>query len=111
MPWRILLNSRSKRCGTRDPRLVALVAVTLVATLFAFGAKEADRAFVVIAWVPVLVFAGLDAYFLWRERLFRLLYAKVATKADDAPADFSMDTSEFRQTETWRRNRRSRHRK
>jgi hypothetical protein len=77
--------------------------VTLVAALFAFGAKEADRAFVVIAWVPVLVFAGLDAYFLWRERLFRHLYANVAAKPDDAPADFSMDTSGFRGTETWRR--------
>lgn len=77
--------------------------VTLVAALFAFGAKEADRAFVVIAWVPVLVFSGLDGYYLWRERLYRLLHAKVATRADDAPADFSMDTSEFRTAETWRR--------
>src|SRR5262249_38273127 len=76
--------------------------VTLVAALFAFGAKEADRAFVVIAWVPVLVFAGLDGYYLWRERLYRLLHTKVAARGDDAPADFSMDTSEFRTTETWR---------
>jgi hypothetical protein len=77
--------------------------VTLVAALFAFGAKEADRAFVVIAWVPVLIFAGLDAYFLWRERLFRHLHTKVAARPDDAASDFSMDTSEFRTAETWRR--------
>lgn len=76
--------------------------VTLVAALFAFGAKEADRAFVIIAWVPVLVFAGLDAYFLWRERLYRRLHDKVAAKADDAPADFSMDAAEFKVAETWR---------
>jgi hypothetical protein len=76
--------------------------VTLVAALFAFGAKEADRAFVIIAWVPVLVFAGLDAYFLWRERLYRRLHDKVAARADDVPADFSMDTAEFKATETWR---------
>jgi hypothetical protein len=75
--------------------------VTLVAALFAFGAKEADRAFVVIAWVPVLVFAGLDAYFLWRERLFRRLHEKTAAKPDDDPVDFSMDTSEFKAAETW----------
>jgi hypothetical protein len=77
--------------------------VTLVAALFAFAAKEADRAFIVIAWVPVLVFAGLDAYFLWRERLFRRLHEKVAAKPDDAAIDFAMDTSEFRAVETWRR--------
>ena len=77
--------------------------VTLVAALFAFGAKEADRAFVVIAWVPVLVFAGLDAYYLCRERLYRRLHAKVAAMPDDAPTDFSMDTPEFRAADTWRR--------
>lgn len=60
--------------------------VTLVAALFTFGAKEADRAFVVIAWVPVLVFAGLDAYYLGRERLYRRLHAKVAARPDDAPS-------------------------
>lgn len=76
--------------------------VTLVAALFAFGAKKADRAFVVIAWVPVLVFAGLDAYFLWRERLYRRLHDKVAAKSEDVPADFSMETTEFRAIETWR---------
>src|SRR5262249_44821398 len=59
-------------------------------------------AFVVIAWVPVLVFAGLDAYFLWRERLYRRLHDKVAAKSDDAPADFSMDTTDFRAAGTWR---------
>lgn len=75
--------------------------VTLVAALFAFGAKEADRAFIVIAWVPVLVFAGLDAYFLRRERLYRRLHDKVAAKADTDPIDFSMNTSEFQLTETW----------
>src|SRR5262249_6407591 len=76
--------------------------VTLVAALFAFGAKEADRAFVVIAWLPVLVFAGLDAYYLWRERLYRLLQATVANRPDDAASNFSLDTSGFLSTATWR---------
>ncbi len=75
--------------------------VTLVAALFAFGAKEADRAFIVIAWVPVLVFAGLDAYFLRRERLYRRLHDKVAAKTEADPIDFSMNTTEFQPTETW----------
>lgn len=78
--------------------------VTLVAALFAFGAKEADRTFVVIAWLPVAVFAGLDAYYLWHERMFRLLHAKVAEKPEAEPVDFRMDVSEFRSVETWRRS-------
>src|SRR5262249_51602155 len=77
--------------------------VTLVAALFAFGAKEADRAFIVIAWVPVLVFAGLDAYFLWRGRLFLRVPGPVGARPDDPPAECSMHTSEFRAAETWRR--------
>lgn len=76
--------------------------VTLMAALFAFGAKEADRTFIVIAWVPVLVFAGLDAYFLMRERLFRRLHDKVAARPEDAPVDFAMDPTEFERVETWR---------
>lgn len=75
--------------------------VTLVAALFAFGAKEADRTFVIIAWVPVLVFAGLDAYFLRRERLYRRLHDKVAARPDADPTDFSMATAEFQAGETW----------
>ena len=73
--------------------------VTLVAALFAFGAKEADRIFVVIAWLPLAVFAGLDAYYLWHERMFRRLHAKVA--AENA-INYSMDISEFKAIDTWR---------
>lgn len=76
--------------------------VTLVAALFAFGAKEADRTFVVIAWIPLLVFAGLDAYYLWHERMFRLLHKKVASTAEDA-IDYSMDITDFRSIESWRK--------
>ena len=75
--------------------------VTLVAALFAFGAKEADRTFVVIAWMPVAVFAGLDAYYLWHERMFRRLHTKVAGTADDA-INYGMDISDFKTVETWR---------
>lgn len=75
--------------------------VTLVAALFAFGAKEADRTFVLIAWLPLAVFAGLDAYYLWHERMFRRLHTKVAATADDA-INYAMDISEFKANETWR---------
>lgn len=76
--------------------------VTLVAALFAFGAKEADRAFVVIAWIPVVVFAGLDSYYLRQERLFRALHKKVAARPDADGTDYCMDVSEFKDAEKWR---------
>jgi hypothetical protein len=75
--------------------------VTLVAALFAFGAREADRAFIVVAWIPVLVFAGLDAYYLWRERLFRKLYADVAARPATTAVDFAMDVEPHKTQETW----------
>jgi hypothetical protein len=77
--------------------------VTLVAALFAFGAKEADRVFVVIAWVPVLVFAALDSFYLWQEKLFRALYDDVAQRpADGDPWNFTMDPRPFKATKRWR---------
>lgn len=76
--------------------------VTLVAALFAFGAKEADRAFIGIAWIPVIVFAGLDSYYLRQERLFRALHKKVAARPDADCTDYNMDVSEFKDAETWR---------
>ena len=75
--------------------------VALVAALFAFGAKDADRVFVIIAWIPLIVFAGLDAYYLWQERLFRSLYEVVAAKGPDV-VDYSMDVAPFKQENKWR---------
>lgn len=45
--------------------------------------------------VPVLVFWGLDGYFLWQERLYRALYDRVRT-LNKEDIDFSMNTSEFK---------------
>lgn len=74
---------------------------TLVAALFAFGAKDADKVFVLIAWVPLLVFAGLDAYYLMMEQRFRDLYNSVAAAPDDTPTNFSMDVTAYQQNRTW----------
>jgi len=64
-------------------------AVTLVAALFALAAQGTNPKFVYIAFVPVLAFWLLDAYFLRQERLFRALY-DAATRS--ASTDYSMDT-------------------
>ena len=75
--------------------------VTLVAALFAFAAKDADRGFLIIAWVPLVVFGLLDTYYLWQERLFRELYRIVAAKPDADAVDFSMDIEPIKAIKRW----------
>jgi hypothetical protein len=70
-------------------------SVTLVAALFAFAAKDGNKNYVLVAYLPVLIFWNIDAYFLSRERMFRGLYDSVREKKEDE-TDFSMDTQPFR---------------
>lgn len=77
-------------------------SVVLVAALFAVLARGGRIEFAPIALVPVLVFWGLDGYFLWQERLFRALYDQVRY-VKEADIDFSMDVSPLRigRRRTW----------
>ena len=70
-------------------------SITLVAALFALSAKDADRRFVVLAYFPVIVFWGLDGYFLHQEKLFRKLYEEVASE-NIASDIFTMNTAGVR---------------
>lgn len=66
--------------------------VTLVAGLFALAAKDADRRYIILAYIPVLVFWILDGFYVWQERLYRALYDEVRLKkAEDI--NFAMDTT------------------
>lgn len=67
-------------------------AVTLVAGIFALSSKDADEMYFLITYVPVLVFWGLDAYYLRQERLYCALYNKIRTK-EESQIDFNMDTT------------------
>lgn len=44
--------------------------ITLIAALFALSAKDANKAYVLIAYFPALLFWVLDGYFLSQERRF-----------------------------------------
>lgn len=66
-------------------------SVVLVASLFALSAADSALAFVYLAYIPAIVFWGLDGYFLWQERLYRHLYDVVRSKVPD-DIDFSMAT-------------------
>lgn len=67
-------------------------AVTLVAGIFALASKDTDKMYFLIAYVPIIIFWLLDAYYLLQERLYRALYNKVRVmKSEDV--DFDMNTS------------------
>ncbi len=70
-------------------------AVVLVAAILVLLAREnrLDAAFIALA--PIVVFWGLDGYFLWQERLYRALYNHVRA-LDCAKVDFSMGVRRFR---------------
>ena len=70
-------------------------SVVLISALFVLLAKEGRIEFAFIGLVPVFFFWGLDGYFLWQERLFRVLYDHVRVLEESA-IDFSMDVSAFR---------------
>ena len=76
-------------------------AVTLVAGIFALASKDADKIYFMVAYVPIIAFWGLDAYYLRQERLYRKLYDKVRMM-DESEIDFSMNAalSEFMTTKT-----------
>lgn len=64
--------------------------ITLTSALLALSAKDA-RFMVFVAYLPVLMFWWLDAFFLRQERLFRELYDLVRIN-DQEESDFSMRT-------------------
>ena len=70
-------------------------AVVLVAALLALLVREGRLDFAAVTVAPILVFWGLDGYFVWQERLFRALYDHVRV-LKDTDIDFSMDVSTFR---------------
>ena len=67
-------------------------SVVLISALFALSAPASQVAFVYLAYIPAIIFWGLDGFFLWQEQLFRKLYDRVRVLPDEE-IDFSMDTS------------------
>lgn len=67
-------------------------AVTLVAGIFALAGKDTDKMYFLVAYLPIIVFWGLDSYYLLQERLYRALYDKVRL-LPETEVDFSMKAS------------------
>ena len=68
--------------------------MTLVVLIGGLAAKDTERKFIIIAFIPIIVFWLLDTYYLRLERQYRILYKTVTEKRDDE-IDFSMDLSQI----------------
>ncbi len=66
-------------------------AVTLVAIVGAFASQGSDRRFFLVAFIPLIAFWFLDAFYLQMERKYKILYKNTATKNENE-IDFDMDT-------------------
>lgn len=75
-------------------------SVTLVSAIFALAAKESNQNYVLISFIPVVMFWILDGYFLSKERQYRDLYKQACLNPDIT--DFSMDIShQIREENSW----------
>jgi hypothetical protein len=66
-------------------------SLTLSVAIIGFSVSASNGWFGFVGIVPILIFWGLDAYYLRQERLFRKLYKKVL-KHDGDIESLTMDT-------------------
>lgn len=67
-------------------------SVSLVAAIFALANKDADKLYFLVAYIPIIIFWGLDSYYLLQERLYRSLYEKVRLLPENK-INFSLNTA------------------
>lgn len=67
-------------------------AVTLIAGIFVLADKNVNSLYFAIAYIPVIAFWCLDAYYLLQERIYRMLYEQVL-QTDEDEIDFSLKIS------------------
>jgi flagellar biosynthesis/type III secretory pathway M-ring protein FliF/YscJ len=73
-------------------------AMTLVAIVGALGAKDADKRFIILAFIPIIVFWLLDSMYLQTERRYKALYREVTEKKEEE-IDFNLNTRNVEYTE------------
>lgn len=75
-------------------------ALTIVAAIFAILATRFEPWLAAVALVPLLSFWALDGFFLWQERLFRMLYDDVR-KPTSTVEPMSMNIGPYVTDTTW----------
>lgn len=69
--------------------------VTLVAAVLSLASSESDKNYFFIAFIPIFIFWGMDAYFFYQEHLYRKLYEDVTSKEPTIPV-FSLNANSFK---------------
>lgn len=80
--------------------LIKAWSVTLVSGAFVLAAKDSDRKYIMLAYIPTIFFWFLDAYFLWQERIYRDHYDYVRTH-EISKIDFSMKPEKLSKKSTF----------
>lgn len=77
-------------------------AVGLVTATIAYAIEKGGSGqLIAIAFVPVVSFAAMDAYYLQQERLFRTLYDAIRVPDDGQPVSpYAMGTKRFQHFES-----------
>lgn len=71
-------------------------AVTLASGIFVLSGRDSDKLYFLVAYIPIIFFWFLDAYYLLQERLYRSLYDKVRdTDADKIDFSLKATVQEF----------------
>lgn len=70
-------------------------AMTLVAIVGSLASKDSDKRFIILAFIPIIVFWLLDAYYLQQERRYKSLYREIAEKKEEE-SDFNLNTRKVR---------------
>jgi len=73
--------------------------VSLISVLLALTYKETALISTEICYFATIIFWGLDAYYLSRERMYRALYDKVRIITEDK-IDFSMSVTDHKNSST-----------
>lgn len=69
--------------------------IALVAAIFALSTDRVNATFAYLAVFPLVIFWGLDAFFLHQEKMYRKLYEKVADESIKSDI-FTMDASVYK---------------
>ena len=85
-----MIESVIERMGNNSFQLKGW-AVTLVSLVGALAAQGSDKKFFLLAFIPLIAFWFLDAFYLQIERKYKILYKNVSGKIENE-IDFNMDT-------------------
>ena len=66
--------------------------MTLVVAICALSSQDSNAKFIIVAFLPIILFWVLDSYYLLQERKFRTLYSMVIDLKEDE-IDFNLDVS------------------